>query len=180
MEIKTVTAVGSGWKPVKCEKCDHLFEYQMTRTGAASMTDVLDPSGSGRDGLADAASYELEYKLKSETELMPCPVCGTYQSDMIHPMEIHPGWVAGGLALAAVILLALIDLALGDVAVPAILGLVLVVGVAGGSYKWASGFLARRWEQAYQGTYARLNKDLERNKQRAAAFREKGLLRDRE
>lgn len=177
-EIKTVTALGSAWKAVLCEKCGHRYEYQMTRVGAASMTDLFDPSGSGRAGLGDAAKYELGYKLRNESELMPCPACGAYQSDMIQPIDINPKWVAGGVALAVLILMALIDIALTKVTFP-VLPFILIAGGAGAaSYKPIEGFLARRYETAYQKTYARLNADLEWNKRRAEAHRQKGVLRD--
>ena len=180
VESRTVTALGSAWKPVLCEKCGHKYEYQMTRVGAATMTDILDPSGEGRAGLADAAQYELEYKLKNESELMPCPACGSYQSDMIHPIDIDPKWIAGGVGLVVLIVMALIDLALEKVTFPVLPFLLIAGGAGAASYKPIEGFLAQRYEKSLQSAYERLNRDLERNKKRAALHREKGLLREPE
>ena len=74
----TYTSVSAGkvLKRVCCERCGTVYYYQMARTGRGRSHAAyrLTSDYSAAQSL-DAAEEHLRQRLKSETELVPCPEC---------------------------------------------------------------------------------------------------------
>jgi ssDNA-binding Zn-finger/Zn-ribbon topoisomerase 1 len=102
---------------VTCEKCGHGYGYWLTRTGfgyAYSHWGVI-PFGRP-DRIVGDAEVELEKKLKTACEAVPCPECGWYQKHMLaRARQERFGWLLwagiGGGLLGAFLLMSLCGVA---------------------------------------------------------------------
>jgi hypothetical protein len=91
-------------KEVTCEKCGTQYMYGMQRTEEAQGVSLygLDDQGA-QDRAVQAANENLQRALESAFELVPCPQCGAYQSQMIAFLKnAHLKWLSFlGAVLAA-------------------------------------------------------------------------------
>jgi len=174
--ITTATATGSAWKQVTCEGCGHKFEYLIKRSASESR-DSRGLLSSDRNDVADVAKYGLQYKLKHETDLIPCPACGVYQAEMISTPEIRPMWLVILLVVVVVVLLAVLDVLLKNVSIPVGPVLIAALVVGGIAYIPLRKLSAVLTDTIYQYEYSRRNANVERNKKVAADLEKKGRMR---
>ncbi len=73
---------GSAWKPMRCERCQTQFAYQVTRefTGEGVSPYMLDNAGAQERARA-AAHKGLAHSLANAKDDVPCPRCLSYNAD---------------------------------------------------------------------------------------------------
>jgi hypothetical protein len=80
----TVTVHGSVLMTVRCQRCQHVYVYEMFRSepGGSFSLFSLDIEGAAARGtvIAEAA---LRRSLEKGCDPVPCPECGTYQPNML-------------------------------------------------------------------------------------------------
>src|SRR5262245_52272272 len=101
-----VELVATKIKDVVCENCRQCYAYSMTRSEHGSGTSLYGIDNEGAQQRAfSSANAGLENALESAMELVPCPNCGAYQSDMVRFLRnTHLKWLylfVPALALAA-------------------------------------------------------------------------------
>lgn len=178
MKYHVATATQTVWKPVTCEECGTRFEYAMTRSGQSNDGTMLDAiGGMGAQDAAAAARYELEYRLKNETELRPCPSCGLYQPDMAVPIVFKAAWVVPLLAVILLLLIVGLDAAIESVNLPAGPTLLAVIVIAAVAYLPMRSVCETLSDKATQLYYDSQNANRKQNIQKAADLIKRGKLR---
>jgi hypothetical protein len=88
-------ATGTVPRFVKCEKCGHGYGYWLTRTGYGHSYSYMGVMPIGReDRIVGDAEVEVEQRLKTACEAVPCPECGWYQKHMYdRAREERYGWL---------------------------------------------------------------------------------------
>jgi hypothetical protein len=131
----SVSVEGAAWKPVRCERCQTQWAYQVKRqfTGQGVSPYMLDNDGA-QQRARTAAHKGLEHALQNAREDIPCPRCLNYQADMaLRLKKAKYGWLLAlgivGIFLAATFSAVLLDPKTG-LALPLALALILV-GVGG-------------------------------------------------
>jgi hypothetical protein len=77
---------GKTIKVIQCEACKRSFAYELKRTGHGEDED--------HSVAAQRAQENLERLLATGIDLIPCPACGTYQSNMIPKLrKQHRRWM---------------------------------------------------------------------------------------
>jgi hypothetical protein len=84
-------ARGQTTKVVRCEACKQSYTYELKRTGYG----VADEASVGAYSLAEQrAEADLQQLLATGIEVIPCPACGWYQSNMIpEAQRRHRRWM---------------------------------------------------------------------------------------
>ena len=93
--ITTCNVEGCVFRLVRCENCDGEFVYLMERSGQAS----------GVGGASErAAAEDLDRRLQSDCDSVPCVHCGWLQSEMIPKARSYyrPGMRSAGMWLIGV------------------------------------------------------------------------------
>jgi hypothetical protein len=86
---------GSAWKPLRCERCQTQFAYQVTRefTGEGVSPYMLDNAGAQERARA-AAHKGLEHSLANAKDDVPCPKCLSYNGDAVTRLKKAKfGWM---------------------------------------------------------------------------------------
>ncbi len=109
----TATVSGSIWKEVTCEGCQGEFVYYMTREarGSGSSPYYLDNDGAATRAQT-AAVNALQKALAHDCDVIACPDCGQYQSNMMRKLRRKRfGWlhVCGWVGIVAALLFAWIS-----------------------------------------------------------------------
>jgi hypothetical protein len=80
----TVTVHGSILMTVRCQRCQHVYLYEMFRSepGGSFSLLSLDNEGAAAKG-AVIAEVALRQSLEKDCDPVPCPECGTYQPNML-------------------------------------------------------------------------------------------------
>jgi hypothetical protein len=104
--IKAATIV----KAVFCEQCRTKYCYALSRSELGMGTSIYGLDNDGAQGrAADTATQRLQESLFKGFELVPCPNCGAYQTEMVEFMRrAHLKWlvlVAIGLFASALVAL---------------------------------------------------------------------------
>jgi hypothetical protein len=94
---------------VTCEQCGHAFGYWLKRTGAGSASSYLGIGMiGGRERASSRAEDNLEQRLRTECDAVPCPSCGWYQEHMIEQTRherygwlVRVGWLLFAVAVFA-------------------------------------------------------------------------------
>jgi hypothetical protein len=94
------SARASGRVPrfVTCEQCSHGYGYWLERTGFGGAHSYFGIGMiGGRDRAASRAEANLEQRLRTECDAVPCPSCGWYQEHMIPQARREKfGWLYRG------------------------------------------------------------------------------------
>lgn len=86
---------GTAWKPLRCERCQTQFAYQVTRefTGQGVSPYMLDNAGAQERARA-AAHKGLEHSLANARDDVPCPKCLAYNGDAVLRLKkAKYGWM---------------------------------------------------------------------------------------
>jgi len=80
-----------------CEQCRHGYAYRLKRQTHGEATSWLFINEQGaREKAETQAQAELARKLSTEVDGVPCPQCGTFQTDMIPVLRLaYHGWMRG-------------------------------------------------------------------------------------
>jgi hypothetical protein len=87
---------GAVLKEVKCEQCSTEYVYLLQRTARVA-------EHCSRQALERKAERALQFQLATGFDLVPCPVCGWYQSAMVRREKRRAGeglWIGGVVAAA--------------------------------------------------------------------------------
>jgi hypothetical protein len=83
---RTASAEGKTIKVIRCEACKRRFAYELNRTGHGGDYDDF--------VAAQRAQQDLKRLLATGMDLIPCPACGAYQSNMIPELrKQHRRWM---------------------------------------------------------------------------------------
>jgi hypothetical protein len=75
------TAKGTAVKAVRCEACNHRYDYQLSRVGVGhSSASLTTPD---YEAAQRKAADDLRKRLERACDPVPCPACGWYQHDMV-------------------------------------------------------------------------------------------------
>ncbi len=77
-----VNVRGSVRKQVTCECCGHQYDYEMTRSGSGSYRGFAWTRSEGQEKAAPQAVEDLQEKLATECDVVPCPRCGAITREM--------------------------------------------------------------------------------------------------
>jgi len=107
----TAALSGSVVRDVTCEKCGCAYHYQLTRRGQGSGTAPYYINQGGAQRRAErGAKKSLEKQLARDTDPVPCPDCGWFQSPMVREIRRRSmrwlNWTALTLGIFGTIVLA--------------------------------------------------------------------------
>ena len=125
---------GAVWKFVSCTHCQERYAYLLELEATGTAHDVAFTDGEGSVKLAQAiAADNLLQKSRNVVLPVPCPLCGSYQDDMVELLKQEASINRVQLAGLAIAILAFIPLLFDTVSgwfltIPvAVVGLILVV-----------------------------------------------------
>jgi hypothetical protein len=91
LNTTTAAAEGKKTKVVHCEGCRQHYAYQLTRTAGGAVNRT---SGDAHRAALLLAEANLQRLLATGIEAVPCPTCGSYQSNMIPELQSrHHRWM---------------------------------------------------------------------------------------
>src|SRR5688500_8388035 len=80
----SAAASGASWRTVHCEKCNKPYHYALVRRAEATVTAAYGfGQGSAEDRADKTAQAKLMKRLEGDVEIVPCPICGWVQEDMV-------------------------------------------------------------------------------------------------
>jgi hypothetical protein len=80
----TVTVRGSVLMTVRCQRCQHVYFYEMFRSEPGGSFSLLSLDNEGAAAKGEAiAQVALRQSLEKGCDPVPCPECGTYQPNML-------------------------------------------------------------------------------------------------
>jgi hypothetical protein len=83
------TVRGGTYQIVQCERCRHVYVYLMTRTGMGWAANILFSNPEAESSAGTTALVELQKKLHRDSDAVPCPECGTYQTEMVEALRLE-------------------------------------------------------------------------------------------
>jgi hypothetical protein len=84
----TKVVSGSIWKPFVCDYCKCKYFYKMSRKGTGEGASLLWLDNKGAASRAEeTAIIDLEKKLLSEIDDVPCPNCGMYSKESVNRLK---------------------------------------------------------------------------------------------
>jgi hypothetical protein len=76
---------------VHCEACGRCYAYELKRTGRGAANTLF---GGGSSVASQRAAEDLQRLLSIGIEVVPCPSCGWYQSNMVpKARKLHRRWM---------------------------------------------------------------------------------------
>lgn len=127
-------------RQVRCENCRTVYGYQLTRraSGTGRSAYMLNNQGASRRA-KERALAKLDAAIQNGVDLVPCPTCGCFQTDMIRLMRsrTHRWAMPVGLSVAlaggwiAILLMLTLSLTGGQEAALGFAGALSVIGGAG-------------------------------------------------
>ncbi len=92
----TASETGTRLVEVRCEKCDCTYFYELTRVGTGTESSpyfLLEDWA--RDTAVAKAKADVERRLASEAELIPCPRCNWINEELIegYRRSCYLGWI---------------------------------------------------------------------------------------
>ena len=125
----TVNARGSIFITVRCNRCLHVYSYEMVRSEPGGGFSILSLDNAAAQAKAQAiAELSLQRALEKGRDPVPCPACGTYQPDMVAQVK---GQHLSGLDDAALLILTAAGIASAVVALTTDLPAWMILVTAG-------------------------------------------------
>jgi hypothetical protein len=166
----TVTVSGAVDKTVRCESCHAEYVYRLERTATGSGTSrvLCFYKEEATEHAAAVAQYQLRRELHEGIDLVPCPACGWYQSNMIMKgREQHCAWMwlLGVLLTAGLLPLAMLGVLINCFRCPysppnipgdVMLAGLVILGLVGVSLFIARSILASRYDPNSDDPEARI------------------------
>jgi hypothetical protein len=114
-------AQGKAVKRVICERCHCEYSYEMQRNAQVAGFNPYSPAPGMGERVEHQAKQAVQRRLAQESELIPCPKCGWFQTDMVEDARrrMHGGlrrlskWI-GIPGLVLMVLLAIPMMTTGD------------------------------------------------------------------
>src|SRR5205807_3593511 len=84
----TVNARGSVLMMVRCNRCQHVYAYELVRSEPGGSFSFLSLDNTGAAERATViAQVALRRALEKGCDPVPCPECGTYQPNMVPQLQ---------------------------------------------------------------------------------------------
>jgi hypothetical protein len=166
----SVTVNGAVDKTVRCESCHAEYVYRLERsaTGSGTSRVLFIDKEEATEQAAAIAQYALRRELQEGIDLVPCPACGWYQSNMITKgRDQHCAWMwlLGVLLTAGLLPLAMLGLLINCLRCPysppnipgdVMLAGLVILGLDGVSLLVARSILAGRYDPNSDDPEARI------------------------